>query len=117
MDFVRGSVVKVRLDPVEGSEQGETRPCVVVQNDVANRLSGTVTIVPVVGHVEKLARYPVCVAVDRGIAGLRKASIVNCSHVRTVDRRRIILPALGVLPRDVLERVDLALSMHLGLGW
>ena len=41
MEIVRGCVVKVRLDPVEGSEQGKTRPCVVVQNDVASRFSST----------------------------------------------------------------------------
>lgn len=33
--YRRGSVVSVRLDPVVGSEQGKTRPCVVVQNDIA----------------------------------------------------------------------------------
>ncbi len=116
MDIVRGSVVRVRLDPVEGSEQGKTRPCVVVQNDIANRLSSTVTIVPVVGYVEKLSRYPVCVPVDTGTAGLEKTSIVNCAHIRTVDRRRLLLPALGALPPDLLDRVDRALAIHLGLG-
>lgn len=115
MEIVRGSVVKVRLDPVEGSEQGKTRPCIVVQNDVANRLSSTVTIVPVVGFKKKLERYPVCVAVDRGTAGLRKKSIVNCAHVRTVDRRRLVLPSMGVLPGGVIEQVDRALSIHLDL--
>jgi len=114
MDFRRGSVALVRLDPVEGSEQGKTRPCVVVQNDVANRLSSTVTIVPVVGYIEKIARYPLCVALEKGVAGLN-TSVVNCAHVRTVDRRRLVLPVLGQIPDHVLALVDRALGIHLGL--
>ena len=113
--YCRGSVVLVRLDPVEGSEQGKTRPCVVVQNDVANRVSRTATIVPVVSHLDKIASYPVCVALDAGAGGLRHRSIVNCAHVRTVDASRIAAPPLGQLPATTMTAVDAALRVHLAL--
>ncbi|MBM4394957.1 MAG: type II toxin-antitoxin system PemK/MazF family toxin [Deltaproteobacteria bacterium] len=114
-EYRRGSVVLVRLDPVVGSEQGKTRPCVVVQNDVANRVSRTVTVVPVVGFADKIASYPVCVPVDAGEAGLRKRSIVNCAHVRTVDASRLVLPPLGDVASPRMRAVDRAIRIHLGL--
>ena len=52
----RGEVYRVALDPVIGSETGKTRPAVVVQNDLANRSSPTVTIVPISSRVAKV--YP-----------------------------------------------------------
>lgn len=35
-----------RLDPVEGSEMGKTRPCVIVSDDLRNRILNTVVICP-----------------------------------------------------------------------
>ena len=35
--MLRGEIYRAALDPVLGSEQGGTRPVVVVQNNVGNR--------------------------------------------------------------------------------
>lgn len=32
----RGMVIDVNLDPVQGSETGKIRPCIIVTNDVYN---------------------------------------------------------------------------------
>ena len=45
--LARGMVVRVRLDPTEGSEIRKTRPAVVVSNDVACRFDAVVQVVPV----------------------------------------------------------------------
>ncbi|HLD79022.1 MAG TPA: type II toxin-antitoxin system PemK/MazF family toxin, partial [Candidatus Nanoarchaeia archaeon] len=37
----RGDIVLVSLDPVVGSEQGKTRPALVIQNDIGNEYSPT----------------------------------------------------------------------------
>ena len=42
MEIKRGEVFYADLSPVIGSEQGGTRPVVIVQNDVGNRHSPTV---------------------------------------------------------------------------
>lgn len=73
-------------------------------------------MVPVVGYLEKIASYPVCVPVDAGVAGLRRRSIVNCAHVRTVDATRLSpSPPLGDLPDARMREIDAALRIHLGL--
>ena len=43
----RGDVFYANLSPVVGSEQGGTRPVVIVQNDKGNRYSKTVIVAPV----------------------------------------------------------------------
>jgi mRNA interferase MazF len=42
----RDEVYWGRLDPVEGSEMGKTRPCVIVSDDLRNRILQTVVICP-----------------------------------------------------------------------
>ena len=40
----RGDVVIVDFDPIIGSEQGKTRPCVIIQNNIGNKFSSTTII-------------------------------------------------------------------------
>ena len=42
----RGEIYDARLEPVEGSEQGGTRPVIVVSRDVINFYSPVVLAVP-----------------------------------------------------------------------
>jgi mRNA interferase MazF len=52
----RGDVVLVNLDPVIGSEQGKTRPAIIIQHDALNKNSKTTIIVPISSRLyEKIA--------------------------------------------------------------
>ena len=62
----RGMVVEVSLDPVVGHEQGKTRPCVVIQNDVGNRFASTTIIVPLTDASRVKAPSPIYVPVKMG---------------------------------------------------
>ena len=53
----RGDVVRVRLDPVEGSEQSGERPGLVVSPDLINELSPVIIVAPITSRkTEKV--YP-----------------------------------------------------------
>lgn len=43
----RGDIFYADLDPVVGSEQGGIRPVLIVQNNVGNKHSSTVVVVPI----------------------------------------------------------------------
>jgi len=86
---VRGMVVDVNLDPVQGHEQGKRRPCVVIQNDIGNTYS-TITIVAAItdaSHVHRLSK--IHVGIKAGVGGLKKDSVVLCDQIRAVDLRRL----------------------------
>jgi mRNA interferase MazF len=38
INIERGMVIDINLDPVQGSETGKVRPCVVVTNDIYNSI-------------------------------------------------------------------------------
>jgi mRNA interferase MazF len=111
----RGMVVEVNLDPVVGHEQGRSRPCVVVQNDIGNRFSSTTIIVPLTDAEHIGTPSPIYVLVRNGDGGTTKDSYVLCDQVRTVDQRRFGR-IFGALAPETMEAVDQALRISLGLA-
>ena len=110
----RGMVVEVSLDPVVGHEQGSSRPCLVIQNDVGNRFSSTTIIAPLTdaSHIKKPS--PIYVLVKKGDGGTTKDSYVLCDQIRTVDQRRF-RNLYGTLSPESMTKVDKALQISLGL--
>lgn len=109
----RWEVYRVALDPVIGSATGKTRPAVVVQNDLANRSSPTVTIIPISSRVARV--YPFQVRIPEGEGGLSRESKALCEQIRTVSRERL-RERLGELPQERLREIREALDRHLWLG-
>ena len=110
----RGDLFSASLDPVVGSEQGGTRPVVVVQNNVGNRYSPTVIVLAVTSRMNK-ARLPTHIEVPSPIGGLPRDSVILAEQVRTLDKQRLT-ERLGALPESVMAQVDRALLMSLGIG-
>jgi len=110
----RGMVVEVSLDPVVGHEQGRSRPCVVVQNDVGNRFGSTTIIVPLTDAAHIRTPSPIYVLVKDGDGGTTKDSYILCDQIRTVDQRRF-KRIYGTLSAETMAIVDRALLVSLGL--
>jgi mRNA interferase MazF len=106
----RGDVVWIELGSGRGSEATKRRPCIVVSNDANNRAASTVTVVPCTTNVH--AVYPFEVYLEDVLGRPSKA---QAQQVRTVDRRRIVTPAVARLGPILANRVDDALRLHLAL--
>jgi mRNA interferase MazF len=106
----RGEVYLVAFDPVEGSETGKTRPAIVIQNDLANRSSPTVTVVPTTSQVTRV--FPFQVRIEAGEGGLERTSKALCEQIRTVSRTRL-RDRLGRVSEQTLAEVRRALDRHL----
>lgn len=110
----RGMVVEVTLDPVVGHEQGRTRPCIVVQNDIGNRFSSTTIVVPLTDAAHIKTPSPIYVLIRKGDGGTSKDSFALCDQIRTVDQQRF-RSVYGALSGDAMAKLDAALLVSLGL--
>jgi mRNA interferase MazF len=108
----RGEIWWVEFDPVRGSEQGGTRPALVIQNDVGNRTS-SVTIVAAITSGYGRA-YPFQVAVLPEECGLDRPSLVLLNQLRTVDKARLLRRA-GQLSPERMRDIERALKHSLGM--
>jgi mRNA interferase MazF len=109
----QGDIFDTDLEPVTGSEIGKRRPSLVVSNDINNRYSATVTILPVTSQASRKV-YPFEVHVPRGAGGLTADSRIKANQIRTIDKRRLVRYR-GTLPADYLPLVELALKVHLNM--
>ena len=113
MNIKRGDIVLTDLEPVKGSEQGKTRPCLIIQNDVGNTVSPTTIIAAITSKTEK--EYPFTVLVRAGEGGLPKDSLILCNQIRTVSVNHRIVKRLGSLKPATMKKVDEAIKTSLGL--
>src|SRR5450631_2913649 len=91
----RGEIYLAALDPALGREIKKTRPALVIQNDVSNRLSDLTIVAPITSTV-RFPLNPVHVLLEANpTTGLSTTSVALLNQVRAVDRRRLI-KRLGV---------------------
>ena len=111
MTIRRGVICLVALDPVMGSEISKTRPVLIVSNDINNRFSVTLTVLPITS--KKLQKiYPFEVFLQKGMGNLPKDSKVKTDQIRTLDKRRFV-KFIGAVDADIMRKVETALMIHL----
>jgi len=108
----RGEIYLVCLDPTIGSEINKSRPALIISNDINNKFSATVTVIPITSRVNKV--YPFEVLFPPEKSGLSKRSKAKCNQIRTIDKRRLIRP-LGKISMNKMKEVEDALRLHLGM--
>jgi mRNA interferase MazF len=110
----RGEIYYANLSPAVGSEMDKRRPVLIVSNDTNNRAATTVTILPITSNVSCV--YPFEVLLNPDHSGLPKPSKVQAQQVRTISKQRIQGKSVGTLSEELMQLVDAALKLHLGLN-
>ena len=110
----RGDIFYADLSPVVGSEEGGSRPVLIVLNDTGNRHSPTVIAAAITSQTGK-ARLPTHFNIAGGSVGLSKDSVILLEQVRTIDKRRL-REHMGRLDDAQMAMVNDALAVSFGLN-
>ncbi len=113
VDVKRGDIVLVDLDPNKGSEQGKTRPALVIQNDIGNKYSPTTIVAPLTSSYQKV--YPMQVEIAPIDAEIHKKSLILLNQIVTIDIEARVVKRLESLSKNKLREVDKAIEVSLGL--
>ena len=113
MEIKRGEVFYADLSPVVGSEQGGTRPVLIVQNNTGNRYAPTVIAAAITSRQDKTV-MPTHINIKGDSCGLAKDSVVLLEQIRTLDKQRL-KEKTGSLSEKDLEKVNHALNISFGL--
>ena len=114
MDY-RWNIYLVNLDPVIGSEQGKTRPVLVISDDDINAILPVINILPITSFKQGRKIYPNEVFLAKEQSQLDKDSIVLCYQIRTIDKKRLIKKIGEIKEDDVKNEIIDSLSFQLGL--
>jgi mRNA interferase MazF len=92
------------LNPQIGTEPGKTRPVLVIQTDLLNKIPHPSTIVcPITTKVEKDADI-LRVHLKKGMANLNENCDIMIDQIRTIDNTRLI-KKIGDLPSVLIDKV------------
>ena len=112
-EIKRGEIYSADFGAGFGSEQGGTRPSLILQNDIGNRHSPTTIVAAITGRKTKAA-LPTHVAIMT--SGLKTESTVLLEQIRTIDKARLG-EYIGKLDSKTLAAVDRAIVVSLGIKY
>ena len=90
MKIEMSDVIQVDLGESFGSEQGGKRPAVIVQNNIGNKYSPTVLIVPMTSEIKKVNMPTHNVMYRTKLNGLDTDSMLLEEQTTAIDKRRIL---------------------------
>ena len=113
--YRRGDIYYVDLNPVIGSEQGGSRPVVVIQNNSGNRHAPTLIVAMITSKTSKNGQLPTHYLL-KGNPALDEPSVVLLEQLRTIDKRRV-REYLGRTSKREMLAIDKALVKSLSLNY
>lgn len=93
-----------------GSEQGKIRPVLVVQNNIGNKHSPTVTVVPLTSRTKN--NLPTHVILNEPCLASRSIALVE--QIRTIDKSRLIR-YIGRISESIMNQINEAIAIQVGL--
>ena len=109
----RGDIFLATLEPRIGSEQGGTRPVIVLQNNIGNYYSPTLIIAPLTSNIQKKRFLPTHYLLE-GLSFMSGPSLVLLEQITTIDKQRI-MHYLGSVSESHMSMIDKAVKVSLAL--
>lgn len=114
MQIKRFEIWLADLKPQIGTEPGKTRPVLVVQTNLLNKIPHPSTVIcPLTTNIQKESEI-LRVHIKKGTASLNENCDIMIDQVRAIDNKRLI-KKLGELPESLTSKVkeNLAIIMDI----
>lgn len=108
----KGAVFFADLGAPIGYEQAGTRPVIIVSNNINNKYSPTVTVIPVTGQINK-TKLPTHVDLGNQLNPKRR-SIALVEQIKTIDKRKLV-KFITYLKTPTMSDVEKAIKTQLDL--
>ena len=102
------------LNPQIGTEPGKTRPVLIVQTNLLNKVPHPSSIIcPLTTNIEKNANI-LRVHLSKGMANLMEDCDVLIDQIRAIDNKRLI-KKIGDVPVELISQIKENISIVLDL--
>ena len=98
---LRGDIVLTNFDPVVGSEQGKTRPAIIIQHNTLNKYSNTTIVVPISSRIYE-KQYPMHVTLPHSTTTCE--GTIKVEQLRVIDKKRIV-KKIGSVSDEILTKI------------
>ena len=114
MQVKRFEIWVADLNPQIGTEPGKTRPVLIVQTNLLNKVPHPSTIIcPLTTSIQKESEI-LRVHIKKGTANLNESCDIMIDQLRAINNKRL-LKKLGELPENLSDKVKENLTIILDL--
>ena len=103
MKYKRFEIWLADLNPRFGTEPGKTRPILIIQSDLLNKVHPSTIICPITTNVKKGVNL-LRVNLKKGEGGMKEESSIMIDQMRAIDNKRFV-KKIGSLPKTLQNRV------------
>lgn len=115
MKVKRFDIVQADLSGTIGSEQGGTRPVLIIQNDIGNLHSPTTIVIPFSTKVFKNPNQPTHTLIKSSAdTGLKEDSILLGEQIRVISFQRIKKKIGSVTDKNEREEIRRVYAANFG---
>lgn len=114
MRFKQYEIWTADLNPKFGTESGKTRPILIVQSNLLNKIHPSTIICPITTNVKEGTSI-LRVNLNKGEAGLTKESAIMVDQIRAIDNKRF-LKKIGELSNSKIKKVKENIKIVLELA-
>lgn len=102
------------LNPQIGTEAGKSRPVLIVQTNLLNKIQHPSTIIcPITTKVQNDSDI-LRVHLKKGMANLNENCDIMIDQIRAIDNKRLV-KKVGKLPTDLIEKIKENISIIIDL--
>ena len=109
----KGDIYYANMNGTVGSEQNGTRPVIVVQNDIGNKYSPTIIVVPLTSQIDLKMSQPTHYYL-KAFVNIRYDSIVLTEQIRAIDKQRL-KEKIGNINYKTMQEIDEKMMIALGI--
>ena len=114
MIIKKNEIWVANLDPRHGTETGKTRPVLIIQTDLLNKIHPSTLICPITTNIQ-LDSEILRVHLKKGTAKVKENCDIMIDQIRAIDNKRLI-KKIGDLPKEVFGRVKENIKIILDLN-
>lgn len=105
-NYKRGDIYLISLNNQFGCVQGGRRPCLIIQNNLANTFSQNLIVIPITSKMKR-TDLPTHVMINNN-------QIALCEQIMTISKHQVICYQ-QTLNRSAMKDIDYAISISLSL--
>ena len=99
MVIKQGDIIKFDFNPALGHEQQGYGPALVVSNDVYNKYTNLLMVLPITNTDND---FPLHILLDHRTT---TTGVILCEHIKSIDKTVRKIKKIEELPNDILEHI------------
>ena len=103
MKFKQFEIWLADLNPGIGTEAGKTRPVLIIQTDMLNKIHPSTIVCPITTNLNKGVSI-LRVNIEKREAGMKRESSIMIDQIRAIDNKRFVKKT-GDLPKSLQKKV------------